>query len=58
MSETKAGFAEKEIQSSKHLIHCFIKDNGEKLVPTLQQFVSTLNCRKNLSIEKSPRYGK
>ena len=55
MSETKAAFAERAIQSSKHIIYCFIKDHVEKLVPKLQQFASTLNCRKNRSIGKSLR---
>ena len=55
MSETKAAFAERAIQSLKHIIYRYIEDHGEKIVPKLQQFVSTLNCRKNRSIGKSPR---
>ena len=55
MSETKDAFAERATQSLKHIIYRFIEDHGEKLVPKLQQFVSTLNCRKNRSIGKSPR---
>ena len=55
MSETKAAFAERAIQSLKHIIHRYIEDHGEKFVPKLQQFVSTLNCRKNRSNGKSPR---
>ena len=55
MSETKAAFAERAIQSLKHKIYRYIEDHGEKFVPKLQQFVSTLNCRKNRSIGKSPR---
>ena len=55
MSETKAAFAERAIQSLKHIIYRYIEDHGEKFVPKLQQFVSTLNCRKNRSIGKSPR---
>ena len=54
-SETEAAFAEKAIQSSKHIIYRYIKDHGDKFVPKLQQFASTLNCRKNRSIGKSPR---
>ena len=55
MSETKAAFAERAIQSLKHLIYRYIEDHDEKFVPKLQQLVSTLNCRKSRSIEKSPR---
>ena len=55
MSETKAAFAERAIQSLKHIIYRYIEDYGEKFIPKLQQFVSTLNCRKNRSIRKSPR---
>ena len=47
MSETKAAFAERAIQSLKHIIYRYIEDLGEKFVPKLQQFVSTLNSRKN-----------
>ena len=55
MSETKAVFAERAIQSLKHIEYRYIEDHGEKLVPKLQQFVSSLICRKNRSIGKSPR---
>ena len=55
MSETKAAFAFRAIQSIKHIIYRYIEDHGEKLVPKLQQFVSTLNCRKNRLIGKPPR---
>ena len=55
MSETKAALAERAIQSLKHIIYRCIGDHGEKFFPKLKQFVSTLNCRKNRSIGKSPR---
>ena len=55
MSETKAAFAERAIQSLKHIIYRYIEDHGENFVLKLQQFVSTLNCRKNRSIGKFPR---
>ena len=54
MSETKAAFAERAIQSLKHIIYRYIEDHGEKFVPKLQQFVSTLNCRKNRQLENLP----
>ena len=55
MSETKAAFAERAIQSLKHIIYRYIEDHGEKLIRNLPQFVSTMNCRVNRSIGKSPR---
>ena len=55
MSETKAAFAERAIQSLKHILYRYIEDHGENFVPKLQQFVSTLNYRINRSIGKSPR---
>ena len=45
MRQTKAAFAERAIQSLKHLIYRYIEDHGEKFVPKLQQFVSTVDCR-------------
>ena len=53
MSKTKA--EERAIQSLKHIIHHYIEDHGEKFVPKLQQFVSTLNCRKSINWKISQR---
>ena len=55
MSETKAAFAERAIQSLKHTIYRYIEDHGEKFIHMLPQFVSIMNCRINRSIGKSPR---
>ena len=55
MSKTKAAFAERAIQSLKHIIYRYIDDHGEKFINKLPQFVSTTNCRINRSIGKSPR---
>ena len=55
VSETKAAFAERAIQFLKHIIYRYIEEHVEKFVPKLQQFVSTMICRKNRSTEKSPR---
>ena len=55
MSETKAAFAERAIQSLKHIIYRYIEDHGEKFINKLPQFVSTMNCRINRSIGKSHR---
>ena len=54
MSETKAAFAERAIQSSKHIIYRYIEDHVEKFVPKLQQFASTLNCHKIDQMENLP----
>ena len=55
MSETRATFAERAIQSLEHIIYRYIEDHGEKFIHKLQQFVSTMNCHVNRSIRKSPR---
>ena len=55
MSETKAAFAERAIQSLKHIIYRYIENRGEKFINIMPQFVSTMNCRINRSIGKSPR---
>ena len=55
MSETKAAFAERAIQSLKHIIYRYIEDHGEKFIHKLPQFVSTMIYRINRSIGKSPR---
>ena len=55
MSGTKAAFAERAIQSLKHIIYRYIEDHGEKFINKLPQFVSIMNCRINRSIGKSPR---
>ena len=54
-SETKGAFAERAIQSLKHIIYRYKEDHGEKFIYTLPQFVSKMNCRINRSIGKSPR---
>ena len=54
MSE-KAAFAERAIQSLKHIIYRHIEDRGEEFIHKLPQFVSTMNCRVNGSIGQSPR---
>ena len=52
MSETKDAFAERAIQSLKHIIYRYIENHGEKFVPKLQQFISTFKFRKNRLIGK------
>ena len=55
ISETKAAFAERAIQSLKHIICRYIEDQEEKFIHKLPQFVSKMNCCVNRSIGKSPR---
>ena len=55
MCKTEAAFAKRAIQSLKHLIYRYIEDHGEKFIHKLPQFVSTMNCRINRSIGRSPR---
>ena len=43
------------MESGKHIIYRYIEDHGEKFINKLPQFVSTMNCRINRSIGKSPR---
>ena len=52
MSEKKAAFAERAIQSLERIIYRYIEDHGEKFIHTLPQFVSIMNCRINRSIGK------
>ena len=56
VSERKAAFVERAIQSLKHIMYRFIENLGKKSCSKLQQFFSALNCRKNPSFEKSPKH--
>ena len=51
MSETKAAFAERAIQSLKKILYRYMEDNGYKYIHKLTQFVTTLNSRRNCSID-------
>ena len=55
MNVTKAAFAERAIQSLKHITYRYIEDHGEKFIHKLSQFVSTMNFRISRCIGKSPR---
>ena len=50
MSETKAAFAERTIQSLKKTLYCYMEDNAYNYVRKLTQFVTTLNSRTNCSL--------
>ena len=55
MSETKAEFAEPTTRSLKTLLCRFMEVCGYKYIHKLSQFVTTMNSRKNCSIELIPK---
>ena len=55
MSETRAAFAERTIRSLKNKLHRYMEDNGYKYIHKLTQFVTTLNSRRNYSIDLIPK---
>ena len=55
MSETKAAFAERTIKSLKNKLYRYMEDNGYKYIHNLTQFVTTLNSRRNCSIDLIPK---
>ena len=54
MSETKAAFAERAIRSLKNVLYRYIEDYGYKYIHKLPQFITTLNTRRNRSIDMKP----
>ena len=52
MSETKAAFAERTIRSLKNILYRYMEDFGYKYIHKLPQFITTLNSRRNSSIDK------
>ena len=55
MSETKAAFAERTIRSLKNILYRYLENNGDKYIHKLTQFVTTLNSRRNCSIDLIPK---
>ena len=55
MSETKAAFAERTIRSLKNILYRYMGDNGYKYIHELNQFVTTLNSRRNCLIYLIPK---
>ena len=55
MSETQAAFAERTIRSLKNILHRYMEDNGYKYFQKLTQFITTLNSRRNCSIDLIPK---
>ena len=54
MSETKAPFAERTIRSLKNILYRYMEEFGYKYIHKLPQFISTLNSRRNSSIDMRP----
>ena len=54
MSETKAAFAERAIQSSKNIPYRYMEGFGYKYIHELPQIITTLNSRRNSSIDMGP----
>ena len=54
MIETKAAFAERTIRSLKNILYRYMEDNGYKYIHKLTQIVTTLNSRRNCSIDLIP----
>ena len=54
LSETKAAFAELTMRSLKKVFYRYMEDNGYKYIHKLTQFVTTLNSRRNCSIDLIP----
>ena len=54
MSETKAAFAERTIRSLKNILYRYMEDFGYKYIYKLPQFITTLNSRRNSSIDMRP----
>ena len=54
MSETKAAVAERTIRSFKKILHRYMESFGYKYMHKLPQFITTLNSRRNSSIDMRP----
>ena len=54
MSETKAAFAERTIRSLKNILYRYMEDFGYKYIHKPPQFITTLNSRRNSSIDMRP----
>ena len=55
MSESKAAFAERTIRFLKNILYHYMEDNEYKYIHKLIQFVTTLNSRRNCSIDLIPK---
>ena len=55
VSETKSAFAEQTKRSLKTIIYRYVEDNGYKYIHKETQIVTTLNSRRNSSIDLVPK---
>ena len=58
MSETTAAFAERTIRSLKSIPYRYMEDFGYNYKHKLPQFITTLNSRRNSSIDMRPNTAK
>ena len=56
MSETKAAFAERTIQSLKTILYRYMEVNGYRYIHILTQFVTTLNSGRKCSKDLIQKY--
>ena len=54
MNETKAALSERTIRSMKNILYRYKEDFGYKYIHKLPQFITTLNPRRNSSIDMRP----
>ena len=54
MNETKAAFAERRIRSLNNILYRYMEVLGYKYIHKLPQFITTLNSRRNNSIDMRP----
>ena len=54
MSEIKAAFAERTIRQLKNALYRYMEDFGYKFIHKLSPFITTLNSRRNSSINMRP----
>ena len=57
-SEIKAAFAERTIRSLKNILQRYMQVFGYKYIHKLRQFITTLNSRRNSSIDMRPNTAK
>ena len=55
MSQTNGAFAERTMRSLKNILYRYMEDNGYKYIHKLTKFGTTLNSRRNCSIDLIPR---
>ena len=55
MSQTQAAFAERTTRSFKNILYRYVEDFGYKYIHKLPQFSTTLNSRRNSSIDMRPK---